>query len=103
VKAAVRVAFDEPPGSSGLSIHALSSGKPAWGKRDCIDCSYLALCHGGCPVRTYSLRGTLFEKDPYCELYKKLFRHIEDHATRLAGTGALNPQTTSQDAEIVGS
>lgn len=25
----------------------------------------------GCPVRTYTLRGTLFEKDPYRYLYKK--------------------------------
>ena len=33
---------------------------------DCIDCDYLAMCHGGCPVRTYTFRGSMFEKDPYC-------------------------------------
>jgi sulfatase maturation enzyme AslB (radical SAM superfamily) len=72
-------------------------------QRDCIDCDYLALCHGGCPVRTYSVRGTLFEKDPYCELYKKLFRHIEDHATRLAGSGAMSPSTSNQGDAAFGS
>lgn len=51
---------------------------------DCIHCDYLTLCHGGCPVRTYAVRGNLFEKDPYCHLYKTLFRHLEDRATQLA-------------------
>lgn len=51
----------------------------------CIECDYLSLCHGGCPVRTYTMRHTLFEKDPYCHLYKSLFRHTEDAAARLAG------------------
>jgi radical SAM protein with 4Fe4S-binding SPASM domain len=53
--------------------------------QDCIQCDYLSLCHGGCPVRTYTIKHTLFEKDPYCGLYKNLFRHTEEVATRLAG------------------
>lgn len=53
--------------------------------RDCIDCDYLALCHGGCPVRAYTAHGELFEKDPYCFLYRDLFRHLEQAAARLAG------------------
>jgi len=60
-------------------------------QQDCIDCDYLALCHGGCPVRTYSVHGTLFDKDPYWELYKTVFRHIEYRATQLASVGALAP------------
>jgi radical SAM protein with 4Fe4S-binding SPASM domain len=51
----------------------------------CIECDYLSLCHGGCPVRTYTFRNTLFEKDPYCQLYKNLFRHTEGLAAQLAG------------------
>jgi radical SAM protein with 4Fe4S-binding SPASM domain len=57
---------------------------------DCIECDYLALCHGGCPVRTYSMRRTLLEKDPYCELYKTLFRHMENRANQLASAVALS-------------
>ncbi|NEV64330.1 radical SAM/SPASM domain-containing protein [Thiorhodococcus minor] len=72
-------------------------------QRDCIDCDYLALCHGGCPVRTYSRHQSLLEKDPYCELYKRLFRHIEDQATRLAGAGAMSPPTTNQGEDALGS
>lgn len=48
------------------------------------------------PVRTYSMYQSLSEKDPYCELYKRLFRHMEDQATRLAGIGAMAPHTTDQ-------
>ena len=59
-------------------------------QQDCIECDYLALCHGGCPVRTYSMRGTLFEKDPYCNLYRTLFRHMEHRAAQLAGTLVLS-------------
>jgi uncharacterized protein len=53
-------------------------------QKDCIECDYLTLCHGGCPVRTYTVRGTLFEKDPYCLLYKTIFRHMEQAAARLS-------------------
>ena len=31
------------------------------------------------------MRHTLLEKDPYCQLYKSLFRHTETVAARLAG------------------
>ncbi|MGB5831766.1 MAG: SPASM domain-containing protein, partial [Thiohalocapsa sp.] len=55
---------------------------------DCIDCDYLALCHGGCPVRTYSVHKSLFEKDPHCHLYKSLFRHMEGRALPATGTVA---------------
>jgi uncharacterized protein len=51
----------------------------------CLECDYLSLCHGGCPVRTYTMRHTLLEKDPYCALYKSLFRHTEGLAAKLAG------------------
>ena len=58
-------------------------------QQDCIQCDYLSLCHGGCPVRTYTVRGNMFEKDPYCHLYKTLFRHVEQSATRLASNLAI--------------
>ncbi len=52
--------------------------------RECIDCDYLALCHGGCPVRAFSVYGTLFEKDPHCALYRSVFAHMASAAARLA-------------------
>ncbi len=52
-------------------------------QQDCIECDYLTLCHGGCPVRTFTVRGTMFEKDPYCGLYKSIFRHMEQAASWL--------------------
>jgi uncharacterized protein len=57
-------------------------------QEDCLACDYLALCHGGCPVRTYTLRGTIMTKDPYCRLYKSLFKHLEELAARLASARA---------------
>ncbi|MCM8594888.1 radical SAM protein [Accumulibacter sp.] len=53
-------------------------------RRACIDCEYLALCHGGCPIRTFAFHGRLTETDPYCALYKALFRQMEDAAVGLA-------------------
>jgi radical SAM protein with 4Fe4S-binding SPASM domain len=47
---------------------------------DCLSCRYLSICHGGCPVRTYSARGTMMTKDPYCEVYKVIFARAETHA-----------------------
>lgn len=58
--------------------------------QDCIECDYLSLCHGGCPVRTYTFSGTMFEKDPYCHVYLALFRKAEEVAARLAGDRALH-------------
>lgn len=49
---------------------------------DCLDCDYLALCHGGCPVRAYSVRGDLLKKDPYCALYQGIFRRMEEIAAK---------------------
>lgn len=58
----------------------------------CIECDYLSLCHGGCPVRTYTFRNTMLEKDPYCELYKTLFSHTEKVAVGMSGqSGSKGP------------
>lgn len=59
-------------------------------QQDCIDCEYLSLCHGGCPVRAYTIRGTLFEKDPYCRLYKALFKRMEEIAAQVARASVLS-------------
>jgi radical SAM protein with 4Fe4S-binding SPASM domain len=53
-------------------------------QKDCLECDYLSVCHGGCPIRTYTFGGSLFEKDPYCRLYKALFRHVQQAAADLA-------------------
>jgi radical SAM protein with 4Fe4S-binding SPASM domain len=55
----------------------------------CIDCDYLALCHGGCPIRAYTVSGNLMTKDPYCQLYQALFRHTEALATHFAGLRSI--------------
>ncbi len=50
---------------------------------DCLECRFLSICHGGCPVRTYSALGTMLAKDPYCEVYKVVFARAEAHSRRL--------------------
>jgi radical SAM protein with 4Fe4S-binding SPASM domain len=52
----------------------------------CLGCDYLSICHGGCPVRTYSITGEFFIKDPYCQVYKALFSSVEEMAIRIAST-----------------
>ena len=56
--------------------------------KDCIECDYLSLCHGGCPVRTFTFSGTMFEKDPYCHVYLAMFRKAEEVAAKLSGERA---------------
>ena len=50
----------------------------------CLDCEYLALCHGGCPVRSHAFHGDMMAPDPYCRLYLAAFRQMRGHAARLA-------------------
>jgi radical SAM protein with 4Fe4S-binding SPASM domain len=50
----------------------------------CATCDYLSVCHGGCPVRTYSITNEFFKKDPYCKVYKTLFRFIDDLARKVS-------------------
>lgn len=50
----------------------------------CAACDYLSRCHGGCPVRAYSITGEFFVKDPYCDVYKALFSQVEKLATELS-------------------
>lgn len=50
---------------------------------DCLSCRFLSICHGGCPVRTYSALGTMLAKDPYCEVYKAVFGRAEHHGRTL--------------------
>lgn len=52
--------------------------------QDCIDCDFLGICHGGCPIRAYSVRGNLYDKDPYCPTYLEVFRHMNTLASQLA-------------------
>lgn len=46
-------------------------------REDCIDCRYLGICHGGCPIRAYTMQGDLHRKDPYCPVYLTLFDGME--------------------------
>ena len=46
-------------------------------REDCIECRYLGICHGGCPVRAYTMQGELHRKDPYCPVYLTLFEGME--------------------------
>lgn len=57
---------------------------------DCATCRYLSICHGGCPVRTYAAHKTLFEKDPYCEMYLTIFGAAETFARTVMKQDALD-------------
>jgi uncharacterized protein len=50
----------------------------------CLGCEYLSICHGGCPVRTYSITGDFCVKDPYCQVYKAIFSTMEEISAKTA-------------------
>ena len=43
---------------------------------ECGECAYLDACFGGCPIRTYTAARTVLQADPYCDVYRCLFKHI---------------------------
>lgn len=87
------------------SLSALLQGNSARGSllsrpgvlirtEDCLECDYLSICHGGCPVRAYTVHGNLLRKDPYCHLYRSLFQRIHEMAAKLP-RGAGSPRVDS--------
>jgi sulfatase maturation enzyme AslB (radical SAM superfamily) len=49
-----------------------------------LGCDYLSICHGGCPVRNYSITGNFFVKEPYYQVYKAIFSTMEEIAAKTA-------------------
>lgn len=63
---------------------------------DCLSCRYLSICHGGCPVRTYSALGSMLAKDPFCDVYKAVFTCAETHSRTLLRRRPIPAVETSQ-------
>jgi len=53
---------------------------------DCLECRYLSICHGGCPVRAFTATGHINRKDPYCQMYKAMFAKAEASAMEIGKT-----------------
>jgi radical SAM protein with 4Fe4S-binding SPASM domain len=66
---------------------------------DCLSCRWLSICHGGCPVRTYSALGTMLAKDPYCEVYKAVFARAEHHARAIARRASQSHSSAGSTAD----
>lgn len=47
------------------------------GQNECIQCSRLAACGGGCPLARYSLSGDFSASYYFCTTRRRLFDHIE--------------------------
>lgn len=60
-------------------------------KGECVDCEYLSICHGGCAIRAYSTYRELFVKDPYCDMYKAVFSHLQKAAVQLSRESSTEP------------
>lgn len=59
---------------------------------DCLECKYLTVCHGGCPIRTYTTYHDLLRKDPNCQLYLSLFQCMEEFASSRYAASAKLPK-----------
>ncbi len=49
---------------------------------ECGTCADLESCFGGCPIRAFTSGGDIDARDPYCGVYRQLFRHIEGTLSR---------------------
>ncbi len=46
--------------------------------KQCSQCEWINICHGGCPTYSYSFKNTIFKPDYYCKARKEVFTHIYD-------------------------
>lgn len=51
-------------------------------KAKCHGCAWASICYGGCPHEAYVKTGSIFERDPNCEAYRRIFRHVSDTISR---------------------
>lgn len=42
---------------------------------ECDTCTYRHICGAPCPAEVYAEKGSMFEKSPYCDFYKKIIEH----------------------------
>ena len=57
-------------------VKELSNRWQRLSRTDCKDCEVSRYCYGGCPSRAYDYYGSYFNKDPFCEAYKVIFKHV---------------------------
>ncbi|GLI34866.1 radical SAM/SPASM domain-containing protein [Desulforhabdus amnigena] len=73
-------------------------------REDCLECDYLSICHGGCPVRAYTVHGDIFRKDPYCLLYRNLFQMMQEMTVKpqpRIGSPPAKPQGQGESKDKV--
>ncbi len=75
-------------GSSAARERFLERPERLIADEECGSCQWLSMCHGGCPIRTFTAKGTVFAKDPYCEVYKALFGGVRERARALSASTA---------------
>mgnify|MGYP006281078255 CR=1 FL=1 len=76
--------LSEMLGASEARLRFLERPEHLMDDEECGTCPWLSMCHGGCPVRTFTALGTISAKDPYCEAYKALFSHARRVASQVA-------------------
>ncbi len=48
---------------------------------ECDACEWKSICNRGCPNTSHIYYGSIKNKDPYCNAYRRLFEHIYKHLT----------------------
>lgn len=87
--------LSEMLGASAARDRFLERPEQLMDHESCGTCPWLSMCHGGCPVRTFTALGTVFAKDPYCEAYKTLFAHARQIASAVARQARRSLERTS--------
>jgi len=57
-------------------VKELSNRWQRLSRTDCKDCEVSRYCYGGCPSRAYDYYGSYFNKDPFCEAWRMIFKHV---------------------------
>ncbi len=57
------------------SLHSIVTQRRVELIEDCKGCAYRNICGSPCPAEVYAETGSLFEKSPFCEFYRRVIEH----------------------------
>ena len=79
--------------------------------KNCMDCSHIRYCRGGCPYNAIAPSGGTIEGvDPHCVAYKRIFDELNERLNRemfeeprsSRGNGQGVPEAGSDGADAIG-
>lgn len=79
----------------------LSNRIPALKISDCKDCSFFAICHGGCPDDAWLGTGDVKAKTYWCDAHKLLFNSMEKEIRNIRRPASVPPAIPKNENDFI--